>query len=121
MHPRSSAFSCPLDSLPKSLTRRAVLKDESALGAVAVAAHVTSRLAHTKLWLRVQLSKAALLRIAHGLAAALQPCMSHLECSSCGARTATLWCEGRSCRCARWLALIREEVQSDFPLDRIHA
>ncbi|CAL5221748.1 g3999 [Coccomyxa viridis] len=50
------------------------------------------------LWLCAQLSKAALLRIAHGLAAALQPWMSHLECSSCGSRTATLWCEGRSCR-----------------------
>lgn len=48
----------------------------------------------------MQLSKAALLRIAHGLAAALEPWLSHLECSSCGSRTTTTWCEGRSCRCA---------------------
>lgn len=46
----------------------------------------------------MQLSKAALLRIAHGLAAALEPWLGHLECSSCGSQTTTTWCEGRSCR-----------------------
>ena len=53
----------------------------------------------------VQLSRAAALRIAQGLALALKPWLGHLECSSCGSQTSTTWCEGRSCRhvpCSFW-------------------